>query len=66
MTAIYISLTVEFHYEPEISTKKSDCSPLRRYSRKIALFTNQLYISDVYHIFLNRRYVKANENQCYV
>ena len=29
-------------------------------------FTNKLYISDVYHIFLNRRDVKAYENQCFV
>ena len=44
----------------------SDFSPLRRYPRKIAFFTNKLYISDVYHIFLNRRDVKAYENQCFV
>ena len=29
-------------------------------------FTNKLYISDVCHIFLNRRDVKAYENQCFV
>ena len=44
----------------------SDFSPFRRYPRKIAFFTNKLYISDVYHIFLNRRDVKAYENQCFV
>ena len=44
----------------------SDLSPFRRYPRKIAFFTNKLYISDVYHIFLNRRDVKAYENQCFV
>ena len=44
----------------------SDFSPLSRYPRKIAFFTNKLYISDVYHIFLNRRDVKAYENQCFV
>ena len=44
----------------------SDFSPLRRYPRKIASFTYKLYISDVYHIFLNRRDVKAYENQCFV
>ena len=41
-------------------------SPFRRYPRKIAFSTNKLYISDVYHIFLNRRDVKAYENQCFV
>ena len=44
----------------------SDFSPFRRYPRKIAFFTNKLCISDVYHIFLNRRDVKAYENQCFV
>ena len=44
----------------------SDFFPFRRYPRKIAFFTTKLYISDVYHIFLNRRDVKAYENQCFV
>ena len=44
----------------------SDLFPFIRYPRKIAFFTNKLYISDVYHIFLNRRDVKAYENQCFV
>ena len=44
----------------------SDFSPFRRYRRKIAFFINKLYISDVYHTFLNRRDVKAYENQCFV
>ena len=45
----------------------SDLSLFRRYPRKIAFFfTNKLYISDVYHIFLIRKDVKAYENQCFV
>ena len=62
---------MQFQYEPKmikINLHKdlSDLSPFRRYPRKIAFFTNKLYISDVYHIFLNRRDVKAYENQCFV
>ena len=67
MTVICIALTMQFHYEPKmikinLHKNLSDFSPLRRYPRKIAFFTNKLYISDVYHIFLNRRDVKAYEN----
>ena len=62
---------MQFQYEPKmikINLHKdlSDLSPFRWYPRKIAFFTNKLYISDVYHIFLNRRDVKAYENQCFV
>ena len=45
--------------------KFSDFSPFRQYPRKITFFTNKLYISDVYHIFPNRRDVKGYENQCF-
>ena len=69
MTVICIALTMQFHYEPKmikINLHKIDISPFRRYPRKIAFFTNKLYISDVYHIFLNRRDVNAYEYQCFV
>ena len=51
------------HYNGLIN--QSNFSPLD-VSEEKSIFTNKLYISDVYHIFLNRRDVKAYENQYFV
>ena len=52
----YIALTVEIQYEPKIKKTCLDGT------LKIAFFTKNLYISDVYHMFLNRRDYKAYKN----